>query len=83
MTRAQLLDYVRHLKTMIGTLQTEIRKQGIPTAGPQEITAHDAAWRDHFIKPIGNFMHAKGIREIRLELQNGKCRYWLEPTQED
>ncbi len=42
--------------------------------------AHDAAWENHFIKPMIQIMQEKGIGKIRITINGGKAAYVIEPV---
>jgi hypothetical protein len=53
------------------------------SASMRDLERHNAAWVEHFIKPVARFMRERGISEVRIKIgRDGKASYLLEPDAE-
>lgn len=50
-------------------------------ANKQNDGTDDAAWRDHFVKPIADEMQKRGIAELHIRLKDGKAKFELLPEE--
>ena len=77
------LDISRHSENAAHHAAAKDKAKGQLDAAVRDMELHNAAWVQHFVKPVARFMRDRGISEVRIKIgKDGKASYLLEPDAE-